>query len=269
NSRSVWAMFRASSGNARCVGLPFVRFLHRAETLHSLGTDRRKNFRMKAVRSGRRCASTGLGSLHRSLFAAIAPLLLVLVGAPRLALSHEGHDPDFDLRIDCHPDLVLGPGESVRLESGVILTTRDNHTGVGVKGWSLGIAAVGAAKVVEATFSETAGAPVPFGYLDNGFSRIEMTTGEANEGVTAAIVLSFMNDTSLPLEGEATLLRVTIDVVAPGVGCAESGLVFRDGLRGSGQPVENVINWNGKSRKDDGGEKDGDSDSYDECLLRV
>src|SRR5690606_41293370 len=73
NSRSVWAMFRASSGNARCVGLPFVRFLHRSETLHSLGTDRRNYFRMKAVRSGRRCASTGLGSLHRSLFAAIAP----------------------------------------------------------------------------------------------------------------------------------------------------------------------------------------------------
>jgi hypothetical protein len=177
--------------------------------------------------------------------------------------------PDFDLSITCREDLVLESGQKETLTAFVILTTTANESGVGPKGWALSIASQGAARVTQVSLAGTAGAKTPEGLQDGGFEKFEITTGVDNEGAVGAVVLSFVKDITLPPTGESKLLRLDIEISTPTAGCLESGLIFRDGLRGGGQPVETTLTWDGKSRRDDGSVSDNDSDLEANCLFQV
>jgi hypothetical protein len=123
--------------------------------------------------------------------------------------------------------------------------------------------------VLAATVDGTAADEAPDGLRQNGFEKTELTHGEGNEGVVSAIVLAFTSPVTLPINTDSALLRVTLGATVPAGGCAEVGLEFHDGLRGSGQPVLNRITYEGLTRKDDGGTMDLDEDVEESCLVLV
>lgn len=124
----------------------------------------------------------------------------------------------------------------------------------GAQGWSLGVAAEGGS-IVGATTDGTIVDELLDEGEDSSFRFIELTSGPGNEGLIAATVLSFKEDIALPPAGTVPILAVTVeaDVPEPGVDdngdpeCvpAASRVYYRDGLRGSGQVVNNRITHRG------------------------
>ena len=127
----------------------------------------------------------------------------------------------------------------------------------GVQGWSLSLANVGGDIEITAVTSEgTDAADVSMGGLRNtGFAVTETTTiagagtdCEGFNGAVEAIVLSFVMPITLPLTGTNSVLAVSVASTVPQPASADGvtpstvagTLAFRDGCRGSGQPVNSV-----------------------------
>ncbi|MBI4600418.1 MAG: hypothetical protein HY721_00520 [Planctomycetes bacterium] len=204
-------------------------------------------------------------SSRRVLPAALAAAVIAsLALSPGARAQQAPLPPDFDLRVVA-PSRVEGEPLSIhRIEAAVVLATRQvpGSSGIGAQGWALSLRPAGGARIVGATFEGTAGDDVPRGFFRDGFRITEITSGPDNEGVLSAVALSLTQPAKLPPEGEETLLRLTLECQVPEAASSprRAGIEFRDGLRGSAQPVNNAITFVGQSRKDDGGPKDLDQD---------
>ncbi len=123
------------------------------------------------------------------------------------------------------------------------LTTSENQTEIGAQGWSIALASGPGLDIVSITVDGTAAADEDEGGLRRGgFEVTELTSGEGNAGAVSAIILSFTEFVTLPASGTATIASVGIRGSFPEVDVTETRVVrYVDGLRGRGQPVDNVI----------------------------
>jgi len=121
----------------------------------------------------------------------------------------------------------------------------------GVQGWSFSVFLAGDGDVLSATTAGTAADRQENGGLwSSGFNKTEYSNlrlgGSSSEssGAISGVVLSLTEGTTLPPRGTESVLA--LEVTGPEAGT--SFLFLRDGLRGSGQPVSNVITVGGDSR---------------------
>ncbi|MCZ6795219.1 MAG: hypothetical protein O7J95_16565, partial [Planctomycetota bacterium] len=123
----------------------------------------------------------------------------------------------------------------------------------GVQGWSVAVAADGCRIVGASTRGTMAadGAEDRRGLRQEGYESTQLTDGEQNEGVVSAVVLSFRQLVTLPLDGRrgAKVLVVTAEATYPAEGeeCYLVSLRFQDGLRGTGNPVSNRVTYRGQT----------------------
>jgi hypothetical protein len=121
-----------------------------------------------------------------------------------------------------------------------VLVTSDNFSDEGAQSHSFGVSAQGGSITAISTGGTDAGA-----LLSGGFELHELTTGEGNEGVISAMILSFEQNTMLAADGTASLATLTVEsTIADG---GEVGLSFVNGLSGAGLPVACVVTWQGET----------------------
>jgi hypothetical protein len=162
--------------------------------------------------------------------------------------------PSFGLEIDA-PAVVKGNPESTsQFSAQAFLATTGLDDGVdGAQGWSVGVACEDC-QIVGATTDGTVGADVAGGGLrNNGFEKTELTESSGtlpdNDGVVSAVVLSFTLGITLPPSGRAHVLNLDVEVQIPteAEGSGEAHILFKNGLRGSGQPVDNKATYQGNT----------------------
>ena len=79
-----------------------------------------------------------------------------------------------------------------------------------------------------------------------GFELTEITSGPSNEGFTSVVALSLQDPISLPPEGSVVVAEARYRVTE--ASCPSGGLIqMRDGLVGSGSPIDNRVSWQGQS----------------------
>jgi hypothetical protein len=127
-----------------------------------------------------------------------------------------------------------------------------------VQGWSLSIPMdADAMTLVGATTEGTRGGLPPVGLQSGGFEKTEVVDPGRNngqQGAVSAVVLSFTLPIVLP-NGTNSVLKLTAEGVVPeaaegagsGTAPGQASFYFEDGLRGSGQPVNNVLTVGGGS----------------------
>jgi hypothetical protein len=73
-----------------------------------------------------------------------------------------------------------------------------------------------------------------------GYQQAELTQGNGNEGAVSAVVLSFSQNTTLPINDTSTVAVLTLGTT---VGEEDGSILleFVDGLTGSGRPVRTVV----------------------------
>ncbi len=175
--------------------------------------------------------------------------------------QQEGADvrvSEFDeppLRVD-----AFGPPGEIA-QATVFAEIISNDAGTGVQGWSLSVA-VENGEVVDATTEGTIAADVAMGGKRNtGYEVTEIIDpsreptggplagrGPQGSGVVSALVLSFVTNITLDTTGTATVLAITVSSGEPLVdGNQAARVVWRDGLQGSGQPVNTVLTIDGNT----------------------
>ncbi|MEM7235661.1 MAG: hypothetical protein AAF517_26045 [Planctomycetota bacterium] len=159
---------------------------------------------------------------------------LLVLAAPSLAAQ------TFDLGFQ-----VTTPPRVGIFEVGVDLTLESSTpTMDGAQGWSIGVSAEGGRITNINTFKTVADTTLRGGLRDTGFEKSELTTGPGNEGAVSAVVLSFVRNISLPSQGTETIAKVEAQALRES---ETLRLIYVDGLRGSGQPVDNIITYQGES----------------------
>ncbi len=123
------------------------------------------------------------------------------------------------------------------------LTTSANQTDLGAQGWSLSLAADPGLSIVAITVAGTAADDeAADGLRRGGFEKSELTEGKDNQGAVSALLLSFAELVTLPLNGTEVIAKIDIQGPFPKAGVTETRTIrYVDGLQGSGQPVDNVI----------------------------
>lgn len=131
-----------------------------------------------------------------------------------------------------------------------LLSRLSEDSPTGIQGFVVGVAVEGNATVLDASFEGTAGDDVPEGIssppLLGGAEVIEPGVNSQGEGAVASLVFSFSDPVWLPRESAADVLRITL--AAPDSEEPQGGIVFRDGLVGSGQPVLNEFSVAGETQ---------------------
>jgi len=164
-----------------------------------------------------------------------------------LAMETIGATPDGPDRVlrsfirpDTHPEYLV----RVFLDSHLPVSAAN-----GAQGWSLSIA--------QDEMALQVGAPTLQGtdagrLIQGGFERHEVIDNTSGKGLVSAIVLSFSQPISLPVQGRSELLRMSYRVMGDtsviGQRVSQS-LCFCDKLRGQGQPVNNVVTYLGESNR--------------------
>jgi hypothetical protein len=123
----------------------------------------------------------------------------------------------------------------------------------GVQGWSFGIEVTGAADILGVTTAGSAADKVENGGLwSGGFNKTEIIDPAKNGGArggVSGVVLSLTEGTVLPFVGTESVLCFNLkSSVAQGEEATTARLAFKDGLRGAGQPVTNVVTVGGDSK---------------------
>jgi len=161
------------------------------------------------------------------------------------------------LRVDSEaaagPEFRIGNGEEFEFSLSAMLET--HYSGRwGVQGFSISVAHdPGVLEIISATQAGTDAAEVfPF-----AFERTELVNRPAGSGFVCAVVLSLSNPVTLPPEGVFSLARASYRVRPQAVNAGEdlpgevrvvpTAIQYRDGLRGSGQPVDNRLTRHGKT----------------------
>ena len=155
----------------------------------------------------------------------------------------------FEFSIDTPAEVTADAGANVPFTASCFLATEGIAAGEsGAAGWTLSIASEGCV-ITNATFDGTAAAETdddPPGFVDGGFVSLEMVDPDLEDqgpGLVIGVVLSLFSPTTLPPEGSPHLVLLldaegTVPVNGP---CGEARLAFHDGLRGSGQPINNRV----------------------------
>ncbi|MEM7233194.1 MAG: choice-of-anchor D domain-containing protein [Planctomycetota bacterium] len=174
--------------------------------------------------------------MYRTLLAVLATL----------AICSSASAQDFAFAWRSPEQVVTETGaNSVRVEFVASLTSSGIDQELGAQGWTLGATADGGS-IVSATLEGTAGAPSDEGGLRRGgFTHTELTEGAENKGVVSAVVLAFDEPVTMPIDGTADMIRLSVETPAPDSGCSEVTLRFQDGLRGRGQPIPNEVAYQG------------------------
>jgi len=123
------------------------------------------------------------------------------------------------------------------------LTTSENETELGAQGWSIGVAPDDGINIIAISIEGTVSAEAAEGGLrQGGFEKSELTVGDGNVGAVSAVVLGFSELVMLPLSGTEVIARLDIQCPYPEADVTETKVIrYVDGLRGSGQPVDNVV----------------------------
>lgn len=81
------------------------------------------------------------------------------------------------------------------------------------------------------------------------FERTETVENETGCGFVCSVILSLVQPVTLPPEGVFSLARAGYRVrpVLAAAGEVSTTIEYRDGLRGSAQPVNNIITWRGRT----------------------
>lgn len=181
---------------------------------------------------------------------------LVLLGALLASRGASSQEPSFALSFDAPAGVTGDAGAVVQYTAtGRLTTTGLGDTDPGAQGWSLSMSSEGGA-IVAATTAGTIAAPVADGGLwDGGFDKTETTSGAGNEGAVSAIVLSFTLPVTLPPAGTVDVIKLTVEATVPAPVTDDQGdpaceplnskVLYTNGRRGSGQPVDNKITWKG------------------------
>jgi hypothetical protein len=144
---------------------------------------------------------------------------------------------EFEVRIVAPDSILLNS----TFEVAFTLTSRNLPAGgEGARGWTLGVSHQGL-EIVEATTAST----VVEELLRGGFENTQLTYSSPerpqNDGFVSAVILSFMNATTLPTSGTVTIARATYR--AGPEACTGARIAVTDGLEGSGTPIKNVVTW--------------------------
>jgi len=110
-------------------------------------------------------------------------------------------------------------------------TLTQENADKGVEGWSLSLTAEGA-QIISIDIENTKAKEL----YNNGFQQNQLTTGPGNVGAVSAVILTFFDSVTLPLNTTSTIARIGVRG-----GPASAVLKYVDGLRGAGQPVPNVV----------------------------
>jgi hypothetical protein len=158
-------------------------------------------------------------------------------------------------------DGFLGLGDLCLADEGTLDSSADTAdvyasistvSGDGVQGWSFSIEAFSNINIQAVTTAGTSGGPAPDGRQSGGFEKTEVVDPARNanrRGCVSAVVLSFTLPITLAIPSTESALKMTVAPTSePTAETPVSGsLQFRDGLRGSGQPVNNVLTIAGAS----------------------
>jgi len=183
-------------------------------------------------------------------FAAMALLPGGMIGSARAG------GPTFDLTFQGCVDVEGEPGAAISGDISCVLATGGLAGSDGAQGWSISLAATGAGAISGITTVGTAADAAPAGLRDGGFEKSELTTlsragseCDGRNGAVSAVVLSFTLPIVLPASSSpSAIAKVTVSGTAPAEGqCNAAGVVYADGCRGSGQPVDNRITWLGNT----------------------
>jgi hypothetical protein len=201
--------------------------------------------------------------MKRSMLVLAAALVLLFSGAARAV--------DFALGFDGCQDTVRGaPGSAGTLDLFATLTSSNNTTADGAQGWSLSIRVDGATStaisvkgVHVSTIFDDDGDPStplvdPFD-LDiggnnppAGFKIAQLAVDPLNPAITGAVSAVVLNNTQkmvLHPNGTERLAKLTLGYTIPAEGSTSDIVVtFVNGLKGAGQPVNNVVTFNGASQ---------------------
>ena len=137
----------------------------------------------------------------------------------------------------------------------------DDYVAIGAQGWSISVAG----ENLDITDITTAGTTVDE-LFNGGFNATSLTDaareGSPCEGLlggASAVVLSFQLPITLPVNESAVVAKLTVEggvfpeqEVLDGEDPVEVGtarLLFADGCKGLGQPVDNNVTWIGKTVK--------------------
>ena len=119
--------------------------------------------------------------------------------------------------------------------------------GPGAQGWSIGLAVEDGSLgvITSATTDGTTTADV----FNGGFNKTGLALPENNggdSGAVSAVVLCFGCPAVLPPNDTGSMVAIGVDWTVPDA-AASTSLIYRDGLVGEGQPVDNVVTENGQS----------------------
>ncbi len=152
--------------------------------------------------------------------------------------------PDFFLEFDPYTAAVL-PGREI--EADCILTTANNPASSGVNAWS--IAVNHDSSVLDLVNVTTAGTVLDSFEGSNIFRLTEIVDNETGTGFISIAILNLGSPISLPPNGQAFIARARYRV-KPGIEIDRlTDVLFRDGLRGSGVPIENQVNYVGGAER--------------------
>jgi hypothetical protein len=165
--------------------------------------------------------------------------LAILVACQFLPTSRALAREPINLRFDGPPSLKGKPGAVVRATYHCVVGAAEDRK---PEGWAVGVAAEGA-KIIGITVLGTDAEHA----VTYGFERSEVTAGPDNDGAISKVVYSLTDPRWMPvgsLPGPA-IAAVEVEAVIPAVrGTAR--LLYRDGLRGTVNTVENYVEESGR-----------------------
>ncbi len=165
-------------------------------------------------------------------------------------------------RLDFEGPAATGGNPGARIREGYFCTLAHTGLGQGAQGWSLSIAAEGAAIARIITGAEPSeedrlasdGTQIETDtgrYLRDGFQFGEITSGgvdacEGLSGAVSAVVLSYVDPVTLRANSVSTVAWIEIEVEVPEE-MRSFVLRYADGCQGSGVPVSNLVTQAGES----------------------
>jgi hypothetical protein len=192
---------------------------------------------------------------------------MVLAAAAALFLAGAARAQDFSLGLEGCPDRLTGnAGDVVTFDVFATLTTANNPDTDGPQGWSLSVTADGGAITaitvkgvhVSTIFDDDGDPATPLinpSDLDlnsAGFKVNQLAQDPNNpaiKGAVSAIVLHQTQKQVLQPNGTARIAKLTVQGTIPqGDQCVSLTLRYLNGLKGAGQPVNNVVTFKGNSK---------------------
>ncbi len=165
--------------------------------------------------------------------------LFVLACLPSMPASAS---PSFAFRFSPESlDLSGETGTTVTEDLFLAIDTANNQEEFGISGWSMSAAFEGDIAITVAALDGTDTEAL----YSNGFQHVEITEGAGNRGVIMGAILSYDQKITLPPNGRSTVLKITIETPCPEPDLPASALIlYRNGLVGSGEPVQNALSFN-------------------------